>query len=141
MDGVIAAPACIRGGGDNATVEVVVWDSPEQALVALAGLFSVPCSRRCRMNHFVMTYQPGGDEQTAEHWHAMGLPPSPPPPLAQELDALYQRHTLAGEAEAWPTPPALNESLSNPLRPNATRPRIRNGQRLALAQALAHVAP
>jgi hypothetical protein len=137
MDGVVAATVCIRGGERaNALVEMVVWDSADEACEALATLFDRPCSRRCRMNHFVLIYEPG--DPFEQPCHVIGLPPAPPPPLDRELDALYPRDTN-GDVHTWPVPREFNEPLNRPVVPSMTGTRVRNGQAVQLARLLAKV--
>jgi hypothetical protein len=125
------ATVCVCGGAAlGKLVEVLRWDSVDDARAALSELMSVPCSPRCKMHHLVVVHD--GDQ-----WHTAGPPEPPPPPMAEALAQCYPRSWADRSPETWPLDPMNNEPLSGPQPANGLRDRMRNGERLALRQGLA----
>lgn len=129
-----AATVCVSSGGWlNAGVEIVLWESPDEARAALTELLDVRCSRKCRGRHLVVV-------RDGDVWEVTfpGLPG--PASLAEQLDALYPRKWANRPPERWPTPSILNLPLGRPAPPSRLRSQMRNGERLALQRGLATVA-
>jgi hypothetical protein len=124
------ATVCLHPGARH--TELLRWADWDEAREALAVLFDVPCSRRCQGDHLAVTRRDGV-------W-GVAMPQPPAPSLAEELRALYPRRTSGATVAVWATPRELNEPLGKPVIPSMTGSRIRNGQKVALARALAQVA-
>jgi hypothetical protein len=124
-----AATVCVRGGARE-FLEIVLWESADEARQALTELLDIPCSRRCQMRHFAVVVHENGV------WRATFPAPAFPSSLAEQLEACYPRETVNGEAAAWPAPAILNQPLSCPAPPSLLPQRMARGEALALAQRL-----
>jgi hypothetical protein len=123
-----AATVCVRGGALE-FLEIVLWESADEARQALTELLDIPCSTRCQGRHLMVARE-------NETWQTTFPAPNFPASLADQLEALYPRQAVNGEAAAWPAPRILNLPLSSRPPPNRLRDQMRNGEALALAQRL-----
>jgi hypothetical protein len=128
--GAKAVLCCQRSTG-WVSAEVTTWRDVAEAMEALRELATPRCGPHCEGSHLVVY---GGE--SVHVWRE----PATPPPLDVELARLYPRLVVGRTPpEQWPVPASLNEPLQPSPPPNATGPKMRNGERLALAQATAYV--
>ena len=114
----------------RASAEITLWSSLSEALAAEAELCH-PCGPHCEGTHTIVSA-----DGVRRGSHDPG-----PPPLAEELEALYPCRWAEYPPEWWPVDPELNEPLADPSHGSGLSERLRNGERVALARALATVPP